>query len=147
MSVRQITLLYTSQTSLVSITAQVLQDKFKETSFHISIVPSCFISFHNICSSLCQTFTSHHVCQNFSNLWGSEYWKIYFTSLKTKSRHFCSCAPKQNCPQILIITGKNLVQVFISILSPQRKITNFLSQCSIFIFFILFLFLFSILFY
>ena len=104
-------------TSIVSITTWI-------SYFNRAL--NALISLQHLCGILGQTCLSRHgylfiylfisVCMylfisiyltlgNISNLWGSNYRKMYFASQKPESRHFQSCL---NYSKALTITGKTL---------------------------------------
>ena len=76
-------------TSIVSITTLVPQDQsWLYTLSYFLRALNTFICPQNLCGILFQTCLSCHGWRTFSNLWGSDYWKMYFASQKTESRHF-----------------------------------------------------------
>ena len=86
-----------------SITTLLFQDQLKWYNL------SYFWSFRDLFLQntwwiFCQTFVCHHGWGKISNLWCSNYWKMYL-QVNIESRHFHLCPPPDKTfLQVLIIT-------------------------------------------
>lgn len=94
-------------TSIVSITILVLQVKPQGYTLLYFFYRALVLYFSpETLWNLCKTYISYHFWGIYSNLWRSDYWKMYFTSQKSQGRHFYWCVLEQLSHWVFMITCK-----------------------------------------